>query len=217
MTTTEGPGGGTRASVVVLAGGRSSRLGRDKAFLPLAGRPLVVHTATNLASLSDDLVIVANDLERFEPLALPARLVPDEVAGQGSLMGIYSGLRAARHASALVVACDMPFLSLPLLRYMLSLAGDHDVVIPRLQGLVEPLHAVYGRSCLPFMGQALDQGRRQITTFFDQVRVRFVEEDEIDRFDPLHRTFLNVNTLEDWEQAQRLVLVATAANELPEM
>jgi molybdopterin-guanine dinucleotide biosynthesis protein A len=123
----------------------------------------------------------------------------------GSLMGIYSGLKAARHARALVVGCDMPFLDLSLLRYMLSLAGDHEVVIPRVDGLLEPLHAVYSKACLPAMARLLGRGRRQIIAFFDEVRVRYVERAEVDLFDPQHLSFINVNTPQDWARVQSLL------------
>jgi molybdopterin-guanine dinucleotide biosynthesis protein A len=191
-------------SAIVLAGGKSSRFGKDKAFLLLDGQPLVARTVHQLAALSDDLIVVTNDLERYEPLDLPARLLPDERPGEGSLMGIYSGLKAARHSHALAVGCDMPFLSLPLLQYMLPLTDGYDVVIPRPAGMLEPLHALYGKACLPAMARLLEQGRRQIIAFFHEVRVRYVEEGEIDRFDPHHRSLLNVNTTEDWDLVQRL-------------
>src|SRR5690606_7435248 len=126
-------------------------------------------------------------------LDLPARLMSDERPGEGSLMGVYSGLAAARYPFALAVACDMPFLQPALLRYLLGLAPGHDVVIPRLGGLLEPLHAVYARTCLPAMAGLLAQGRRRIIAFFDQVRIRYVDEPEIDRFDPQHLSFLNIN------------------------
>jgi molybdopterin-guanine dinucleotide biosynthesis protein A len=192
-------------SAIVLAGGQSMRLGKDKSLLEVGGQPIVVRTVRTLACLSDDLIIVTNDPARYEPLALPVRLVPDEEPGVGSLMGIYSGLKAARHDYALVVACDMPLLDLPLLRYMLPLAEDHDIVIPRVGDLLEPLHAIYGKSCLSAMTRLLEQGRRQIIAFYDEVRVRYVDKDEIDAFDPLHLSFVNVNTPEDWERAERLL------------
>jgi FdhD protein len=198
-------------SVVILAGGRSSRLRTapiqcsNKAFLPVDGQPLIAGIVHKLATLSDDLTLVTNDPAPYGPLALPIRLVPDEEPGQGALMGIYSGLNAARHPRALVVACDMPFLNLPLLRYMLSLADGSDVVIPQVDGLLEPLHAVYGKTCLPAMARLLSQGGRQIIAFFHEVRVRRVEEQEIDLFDPLHLSFVNVNTPVDWEEAQELL------------
>jgi molybdopterin-guanine dinucleotide biosynthesis protein A len=191
-------------SAIVLAGGASSRLGTDKAFLSLDGQPLVARTVHKLAALSDDLIVVTNEPAPYEPLALPVRLVPDERPGFGSLMGIYSGLKKARHSRALVVACDMPFLSLPLLRHMLPLAQGYDVVIPALDGLLEPLHAIYGNACLPAIAQLLERGERRVVAFFDQVRVLYLDRRAIDRWDPRHLSFLNVNTPEDWARVQEL-------------
>jgi molybdopterin-guanine dinucleotide biosynthesis protein A len=191
-------------SAVVLAGGQSRRLGVDKSLLLLEGRPLLVRTLDRLAPISEDLIVVTNHPRRYEHLGLAARLVPDERPGVGSLMGIYSGLKAAHHGHALVVACDMPFLSLPLLRHLLALAPGYDVVIPRLGDDVEPLHAVYGKACLPAMERVLAQGRRRIVAFFDDVRVRYVTAAEIAPLDPQHLSFVNVNTPQDWEQVQAL-------------
>jgi molybdopterin-guanine dinucleotide biosynthesis protein A len=193
------------ASVVVLAGGKSSRLGRDKALLPIGGQPMLARTVQRLSALTDDLIVVSNEPKSHGSLALAARLVPDLEPGQGSLMGIYSGLRVARHARALVVACDMPLLSIPLLWYMLSLARGYDVVIPRLNGLLEPLHAIYGKACLPPISRLLDQGQRKIIAFFQEVRVRYIEEDEVDAFDPHRLSFLNVNSLADLDRARLLL------------
>ena len=192
-------------SAVVLAGGKGSRLGADKSFLLLDGQPLIARTVQQLSTLSDDLIVVTNTPERFEPLGLATRLVTDERPGEGSLMGIYSGLKAARHPHALVVACDMPLLNLSLLAYMLSIMRGYDVVVPRLAGMLEPLHAVYARTCLPWIARLLDEGRRKIVAFFPYVKVRHLEEVEIDRFDPLHLSFVNINTPEDWEQVQGLL------------
>lgn len=192
-------------SVVILAGGQSQRLGRDKALLEVDGQPLIRRTVQLLSALGDDLIIVTNHPARYEPLALPARLIPDEQPGFGALMGVYSGLKAARHPYALAVACDMPFLNLDLLGYMRSLVEGQDVVIPRSGELLEPLHAIYGRACLPAMKRKLDQGCRQVIAFFPEVRVRHVEEDEIRRFDPQSLSFVNVNTLEDWVRVRALL------------
>ena len=99
----------------------------------------------------------------------------------------------------------MPFLSLSLLRYMIPLAREQDVVIPQIGGLLEPLHAIYSQACRPAMGRLLERGRRQIVAFFHEVRVRYVKQAEIDRFDPLHLSFINVNTPQDWERVQALL------------
>ena len=193
------------ASAIVLAGGASVRLGADKAFLVVDGRPLVARIVDILAVLSDDLIVVTNMPDRYAALDLPARVVPDERPGEGSLMGIYSGLLTARYAHALIVGCDMPFLNADLLRYLLRLAPGYDVVIPRVGDLLEPLHAVYSRDCLPLIAPLLHAGRRQIVAFFSQARVRYVDEPEIDPFDPHHLSFLNVNTPADWARAQDLL------------
>jgi molybdopterin-guanine dinucleotide biosynthesis protein A len=191
-------------SAVILAGGQSTRLGEDKSFLLLGGEPLLARVVRQLSALSDDLIVITNDATRYEPLALPARLVPDERPGVGALMGLYSGLQAARHSYALAVACDMPFLNLSLLRYMVPLAEGYDVVVPHADGFLEPLHALYGQGCLPAMRRALEQGRRQIVSFFGDVRVRRMEQVDVDRFDPLHLSFVNVNTAQDWARVQDL-------------
>jgi molybdopterin-guanine dinucleotide biosynthesis protein A len=190
-------------SGIVLAGGQSSRLGTDKSFINVNGRPLIEQIVVKLARLSDDVTIVTNSPEKYDHLA--ARLAGDIYPGKGALGGIYSGLRAAANAYSLVVACDMPFLDLNLLRYMILLARGHDVVIPRIGGLPEPLHAIYSRSCLEPIDRLLARGRLKIIDFFSEVRVRYVEEDEVDIFDPQHLSFFNVNTLSDLEKVKKLV------------
>ncbi len=192
-------------SAVILAGGKGSRLGQDKAFLVLDGEPLIARTVARLAQLSDDIIVVTNQPAPYRALGLTARLVPDERPGVGALMGLYSGLKAATCAYAVAVACDMPFLNLALLRHMHSLAEGYDVVVPRLGRYQEPLHAVYSKRCLPNIERQLHQGRRRIVSFFSEVRVRHIEEAALERYDPQLRSFLNVNTPEDWKRVQRLL------------
>jgi molybdopterin-guanine dinucleotide biosynthesis protein A len=189
-------------SGIVLAGGQSSRLGMDKSFVNASGQPLIEHIIAKLTRLSDDVIIVTNSPENYNHLE--AKLVGDIYPGKGSLGGIYSGLRAATNAHSLVVACDMPFLDLNLLRYMILLACGHDVVIPRIGGLVEPLHAIYSKSCLEPIDRLLARGGLKIIDFFPEVRVRYVEESEVDIFDPQHLSFFNVNTPSDLAKMKKL-------------
>lgn len=190
-------------SGIVLAGGQSSRLGTDKSFVNVNGQPLIEQIVAKLARLSDDVIIVTNSPEKYDHLK--ARLVGDIYPGKGALGGIYSGLRAATNAHSLVVACDMPFLNLNLLRYMILLAHGHDVVIPRIGGLPEPLHAIYSKSCLEPIDRLLARGGLKIIDFFPEVQVRYVEEDEVDIFDPQHLSFFNVNAPNDLEKMKELV------------
>jgi FdhD protein len=194
-----------RVSGLLLAGGKSTRFGSNKAFLRLGGQLLIEQIVEKLARLSDDLILVTNEPATFGELGLPVRLVCDIEPGRGSLMGMYSGLQVARHPFALAVACDMPFLSVSLLRYMIPITHGHDLVVPYLGGHLEPLHAIYGRSCLSAIEGVLGQGRRRIISFFDQVRVRRVHGREVDIFDPQRLSILNVNTYTDWAQAQQLL------------
>ncbi len=200
-------------SGVVLAGGRSTRLGRDKALLELEGRPLITCTLDVLARLTDDLIIVTSLASHLFPRS--ARVVADRYVDAGVLAGVHAGLLAARGELALVVACDMPFLNLDLLRYIISLARDADVVVPRWTD-VEPLHAVYRpATCLGPIERALARGERRIVSFYRdegrEVRVRYVERSEIARFDPQGLSFFNVNAPEDWERARVLARLGDEA------
>jgi molybdopterin-guanine dinucleotide biosynthesis protein A len=187
---------------VILAGGKSRRMGRDKSHLILGGETLVARAARTLSALSDDVVVVTNTPESFSSLA--ARLTGDVIAGGGALSGIHAGLAAARHEFALVVACDMPFLNLALLRHMASLAPGHDAVVPRWQGESEPLHAVYSRQCIPVIEPVLRRGGGRIVELYAAIRVRYLEPEEIACFDPEALSFFNINSPEDWERAQVL-------------
>lgn len=189
-------------SGVILAGGKSTRLGRDKTFLELEGRTLMARTLDVLAQLTGDLVIVTSMAPHLFPPS--ARVVADRYVGAGVLAGVHAGLLAAREELALVVACDMPFLNLDLLRYIISLARDADVVVPRWTD-VEPLHAVYRpATCLGPIEKALARGERRVVSFYDGLRVRYVERAEIAQFDPQGLSFFNVNTPSDWQRARAL-------------
>ena len=191
-------------SGVILAGGKSRRMGRDKSHLILGGETLVARAARTLSALSDDVVVVANTLEPRGNLA--ARLTGDVIAGGGALSGIHAGLAAARHEFALVVACDMPFLNLALLRHMASLAPGHDAVVPHWQGESEPLHAIYSRQCITVIEPVLRRGGGRIVELYATIRVRYLEMEEIARFDPEGLSFFNINSPDDWERAQELAV-----------
>jgi len=190
-------------SCIVLAGGEGKRLGTDKAFLSIGDRVLIEGIVEKMARIGDEVIIVTNSPQRYSHLG--ARLVGDVYPGKGALGGIYSGLRAARSDHSLVVACDMPFLDLRLLRYMILLSPGQDVVIPRVGGLTEPLHAIYSKGCLQPIERLLVGGGRRIIDFFPEVRVRYIEEQEIKLFDPQCLSFFNINTPGDLEKARNLV------------
>jgi len=190
-------------SAIVLAGGKSQRLGVDKSQLKLNGKWLLQQILNTLATLSDDLLVVANGDKEFA--RLPARIVPDACPYTGPLGGIYSGLQAMRYERGLFVACDMPFLNLDLLRHMILLSADFDVVIPSIIDKTEPLHAIYSKTCIRPIEDLLRRDDLRIVHFFPHVRVRYVRENEVDVFDPEHLPFFNINTPDDLELAQLLM------------
>ena len=193
----------TPATGAVMAGGQSRRLGRDKALLVVAGETLLARALRIVGQVTAEQFVIG-PAERREQ-APGIQVLADELPGSGPLGGIYTALRAARHEHLLVVACDMPFLNPALLRYLLSLGSGYDVVLPRVDGRGEQLHAVYARSCIEPVAAQLESGDFKIDRFFERVRVRSVEEDELRRHDPDLRSFRNVNTPDDWAEAQALL------------
>ncbi len=132
------------------------------------------------------------------------RTVFDLYPGKRALGGVYTGLVHSTSFHNLVVACDMPFLNTELLRYMIELSSGFDAVVPRLGGKVEPLHAVYSKNCLTPIEELMEQGDLRVYRLLDLVKVRYVEQREIDRFDPEHLSFFNINTKADLEKAEEL-------------
>ena len=196
---------------VVLAGGRSRRLGRDKLVERVAGEPLIERVVTRLSEIAGEIVAVVADERAGSALGLAAsvRVVADLYPGKGSLGGIYTRVAASANSWTLVVAGDMPFLSLPLLRHMSTLREGYDVVVPVLDGRPEPTHALYAKACLEPMQRRLEQDMLKITGFFPDVRVREVPEDELRRYDPNLLSFFNINTQEDVDRAEALAAQAS--------
>lgn len=195
------------ASGVVLAGGQSRRLGRDKRLEPVGGQPLIRRVIGRVEPVVDEIVVVVADPATGESLPLEGRhrRAQDRYPGKGSLGGIFSGVSAARQQWSVVVACDMPFLNLDLLRHMLSLREGVDAVVPVLDGRPEPTHALYSKECLPHIEERLKADDLKISRFYDQVRVEYVSEGDILKLDPDLLSFFNVNSPTDLEQALELV------------
>jgi len=182
---------------VVLAGGASRRMGRDKAFLELEGRPLIGIVIERMARVCAEVLLVAGAPRPYAALGVP--VVEDRFRGVGVLGGLHAGLEAAAHDLVLAVACDMPFLRPGLLRAFVAWAEGFDAAVLRRGEQVEPLHAAYRRTCLPAVEAAICAGQRRVVSFFPQVRVRYVTPDDIAPLDPALRSFRNANTPGEWE------------------
>lgn len=201
-------------SIVLQAGGKSTRMGQDKALVPFIGTTLIEYILRQVTDLSDDILIITNNPENYRFLKLP--LFPDVIPDWGALGGLCSAIYHAPQESCLVLACDMPFIHRPLLDHLLSLLPGHDAVIPRLDptgtampAFAEPFRAVYRKTCLEPIKTAIDAGQRRVISFFDKVNIRFVEREEIEQFDPAFQSFFNVNTPENLAEAKRMALTRT--------
>ena len=191
-------------SCIVLAGGKSRRMGRNKVTVTIGGKSLLEKVIERLACFKSEIIVVtAKERTLPVPIGYPRlKVVSDVYPGKGSLGGIYSGLVASATFHNLVVACDMPFLNLQFLKYLLDEAEGYDVVVPRYDGTFEPLHAVYSKGCLPHMEALLKKDDLVILDLFPMVRMKHIEKNEIDRFDPKHLSFFNVNTEADLRRAE---------------
>lgn len=188
-----------KLTVAIMAGGKSSRMGVDKSFVLFNGRPLIEIVIEAVSGLGDEILLITNKPDEYAQFNLP--MVSDVYPDHGSLGGIYTAVHAATHPHTLVVACDMPWLNRPLLDYMISLRKTADVIVPRWQKFPEPLHAIYSKACLSPIENKLKEKRLKITGFFGEVAVRFVEREEVERFDGNGRSFANINSPEDLEEA----------------
>jgi len=200
-----------KASGIILAGGRSRRLGRAKALEPFQGEPMIRRVISRLSQVTGDLVFVVNDQEQASALpitpdnvSLPYKTAVDLYPDGGSLGGIFTGLSAADSQWAFVVACDMPFLNVDLMNQMLSLRDNNDAVVPRTDGYPEPTHALYNKTCLPRMEKRLQNNDLKIARFFDEVTMCFIEEAELRDIDKDLVSFFNVNTQDDLDRALSL-------------
>lgn len=189
---------------IILAGGKSIRLGRDKALEEIGGKSLIEWVIERLSPLESEIIVVTSSSDQLPDLGM--KRVIDSYPGKGALVGLYSGLREAASFHSLVVACDMPLLNINLLRYMVELCPVFDVVIPRVKGYLEPLHAVYSRNCLGAIEGMLHEGRLKIAELLSAVRVRYVEDAEVERFDPQGLSFFNINSEADLERARTLLV-----------
>lgn len=187
-----------KLTVAIQAGGKSSRMGTDKSFVLLDGRPMIELVRDKVTGLGDELILITNRPDDYAYLGLP--MFSDVFPDQGSLGGIYTAVYAATHPHTLVVACDMPWLNRDLLQYMINLRHEADVIVPRWEKYPEPLHAIYSKNCLAPMSDNIQAGELKITRFFGKVTTRFVEREEIEQFDKHGRSFANINTPQELEE-----------------
>jgi len=193
-------------SCIILAGGKSTRLGSNKVTATLNSQTLLERAIANLAGYGDEILVVtaySKTDDKTRQLA-GIKIIQDILPDKGPLAGIYSGLMASNSPLNLVIACDMPFINRPLLEYMRAQAEGYEAVVPRLAQRPEPLHAIYSKSAGEKALGLINEGKFAVSDLLACLKTRYIEEAEINRFDPEHRSFFNINRPEDLEKARNI-------------
>jgi molybdopterin-guanine dinucleotide biosynthesis protein A len=194
-------------SCIALAGGKSSRLGRNKLFEVIGGKTLFTRVISALALFKSEIIVVTSEQSSIPgDISYPGlKIVKDIFPGKGSLGGIYTGLATSKTLYNIVVACDMPFLNYDLLKYFAAIADGFDLVAFNKVEKFEPLHAVYSQKCIfPMEKLMQSKNNERIIEILPQIKVHKIGQEEIDRIDPHHLSFFNVNTEAELQTARAI-------------
>jgi len=190
---------------IILAGGKSSRLGRCKLSESLCGKSLIEYVIRQLEPISNQILIVTAKGQSKLPITHKAEVIIDIDPDKGPLGGIYTGLLASKSPYSLVVGCDMPFLNINLLRYMVSQLQGFDAIVPQLEmDKIEPLHAIYSRRCTSIIQTQLEQKQLKISQTLDLLNVRYIQKEECKRIDSNLLSFFNINSPSDLRRAAKI-------------
>ena len=181
---------------VILAGGKSSRMGRNKALLPYNGKPLIETVYRIMAELFDQVAIVTNSPDDYS--FIPCLKIPDIHVGMGSIAGIHAGLEWSPEERIFVAGCDMPFLEKELVRHLAALSVHESAVVPCTPGGYEPLHAIYSKRLLPLLEEALKSDRKRIIDLVTLMEAKVISAEDIAVVSPQFRSFINLNTPDDY-------------------
>ena len=205
-----------RVTGIILAGGKSSRLGRDKAWEDVGGQRIIDRVIGALQSSCDEVLIIGDRPERQNELSLPKCIQyrSDELKGRGSIGGLYTGLKSSDTLWSLVVACDMPFISRELIRFMLSIISKNrcDAIVPVINGRYQPTHALYNSTCIPFIEKNISSGNFRMDSYFDEIYLEEISEDVINSIKGAELSLFNVNTEDDLFTAREQYKLFDARN-----
>ncbi|MEE8370008.1 MAG: molybdenum cofactor guanylyltransferase [Dehalococcoidia bacterium] len=189
---------------VVLAGGSSRRLGQDKALLQFGDAPLLKIVVDRTTQVCDHVVVAVDRPERYQELRLSAKLVADAAPGLGPISGLQTGLQACDAEHILVVACDLPFLNVELLRFMADLPRSYQALVPWSADRWQPLCAIYARSCLKVVDAIVSEGGGSMHQLLERLDVQRLDEKEMRRLDRDGLSFVNLNERSDLDKARAI-------------
>jgi len=199
---------GQALSVVLLAGGYSRRMGQDKALLPWRGRTLIEYLVAQLKAISDDVLVITGPQVRYREL-LDVPIFADAIRGVGPMGGLYTGLTHARYDYSFVAACDMPLLSRAVIDLLKEeLDGSAWAVVPQIANYRVPTLAIYHKKSRSVIERLLAHGHTSLQELLDAIPTKIISEQKLRQVDPALRSFVNLNTLTDWEELVRSELSA---------
>ncbi len=192
-------------TAVVLAGGRSSRMGRNKAFLKLGHKTMIETIVESLQKIFRNVIVVTNTPEKYTMLN-QVEFIQDiiDTKEKKSLIGLYSGLVASKTDYVFVTGCDMPFVNIEFIKYMIESIKDEDIVVPFCYDHYEPLYAIYGKRCIPGFKELIEKNKFKIIDIFKNLNVKEIQKSEIRKFDKNTLCFKNINTYEQYMEIKDL-------------
>jgi molybdopterin-guanine dinucleotide biosynthesis protein A len=186
---------------VILSGGKSIRMGENKAFIEIEGTPIIQRIHGLFQRLFEEIIIVTDQKDLFSKLDV--KIYSDLIPNRGALGGLYTGLSLSRFHYVFCVACDMPFLKEALIRFLMKGIEAYDVIVPKTRDGLQPLHAIYSKGCLEPIKKIIDENKYRIFDFYPLVRVKVIEEKEFSFLDPRNESFINVNTPEELDTIKK--------------
>lgn len=190
------------ASGVILAGGKSSRMKFNKAFAEISGQPVINIIIDKFTKLFDETIVISNEPELYEHLGLA--IYTDIYPRMGPVSGIHAGLYHARHDRVFILGCDVPFINMELVEYLINSLGDYESVVPQIDSYLQPLAAVYDRKCLPVLAACLQENRVKLIRIFEELNARVIGREELEKFGIVEEIFLNVNDIEALNLATKI-------------
>jgi molybdenum cofactor guanylyltransferase len=192
-----------KAGAIILSGGKSSRMGTNKALLKFHEKTNIERIKDELKHVFDDIILVTNDPETYQFLNI--KMVTDQYPGSGPLAGIHAGLEASDYEENFVVACDMPFVSAELAESLVKALKHHDAVVPVIEGRQHPLFAAYQKRAAREARSCIEEGVLRMKHLLDRLNVRYLEEEDLMLYceGSLERVFFNMNHPEEYEDAKR--------------
>lgn len=188
---------------IILAGGSSIRFGQNKAFADIGGIRMIDRIAEKMKNIFEQVILISNEKERYEYIGIP--VIEDLIKGLGPIGGIYTGLMSMSNQAGFFIACDMPFVNEQLIRYMIGIRDDHAAIVPMVAGNAEPLHAIYSKSCLSTIKKLIDSNTYRVKLSYEKMPVRYIREDEIEKFCVPNKAFSNINTPDEFRNIQPLI------------